>query len=56
MKIIICIIIIYYIFSGLVCIGRCIGEKYKWYDKTISFVFGFVMFPLLIGKYIQKHI
>lgn len=50
------ILIMYYIIAGLICCGRCIGEQYKWYDRILSFVFGFILTPLLIGKYIQKHI
>lgn len=50
------ILIMYYIIAGLICYGRCIGEQYKWYDRVLSFVFGFILTPLLIGKYIQKHI
>ena len=50
------ILIMYYIIAGLICYGRCIGEQYKWYDRVLSFVFGFILTPLFIGKYIQKHI
>lgn len=56
MNTIIFILIIYYIIAGLISCGRCIGEKYKWYDKVLCFVFGFILTPLLIGKYIQRHI
>lgn len=55
MNTIIFISIMYYIISGLICCGRCMGESYKWYDKLISFIFGFVLTPLLVGKYIQIH-
>lgn len=50
------ILIMYYIIAGLISYGNCIGEEYKWYDKLFGFVFGFILTPLLIGKYIQKHI
>lgn len=50
------ILIMYYIIAGLISCGRFIGEQYNWYDRLFGFVFGFVLTPLLIGKYIQKHI
>ena len=50
------ILIMYYIITGLICCGTCIGEKYKWYDRLFSFVFGFILTPLLIGKYIQRNL
>ena len=50
------IFIMYYIISGLICCGKCIGERYKWHDRVLSFIFGFILTPLLIGKYIQRNI
>lgn len=50
------ILIMYYIIAGLICYGRFMGESYKWYDRLLGFVFGFVLAPLLIGKYIQRNL
>lgn len=50
------ILVMYYIITGLICYGRFMGESYKWYDRLLGFVFGFVLTPLLIGVYIRKNI
>lgn len=50
------ILIMYYIIAGLVTVGRVTGEKYKWYDKLLGFLFGWFITPILIGILIRKHI
>lgn len=50
------ILIMYYIIAGLVTVGIFTGEKYKWYDKLLGFLFGWFITPILIGILIKKHI
>ncbi len=47
-------LIIYFIFTGLVTLGRSIEEKWKWYYKVFSFLFGWILTPILIGRIIKK--
>lgn len=49
-------LIIYAIFMALVSLGRYTGERYKWYDRVLGFLFGFIIVPVLIGRLIQKNI
>jgi len=50
------ILIMYYIIAGLVTVGIVTGEKWKWYDKLLGFLFGWLTTPILIGILIRKHI
>lgn len=56
MNIIIFICIFYYIISGLISIGRFHGENYKTIDRILGFIFGSILTPLFIGKYIQRNL
>lgn len=56
MNTIIFICIFYYIFSGLIGIGRFHGEHFKITDQIFGFIFGFIALPLMLGKYIQRHL
>lgn len=47
-------LIIYAIFMALVGLGRYIGERYKWYDRLLGFLFGWLIIPISIGVLIRK--
>lgn len=47
-------LIIYFIFTGLITLGRNISENWEWYYKVLGFLFGWILTPLLIGRIIKK--
>lgn len=48
--------IMYFIFMGGIGLGRCVGERYKWYDRLIGFLFGWAIVPIVIGILLRKKV
>ena len=45
-------LIMYFIFTGLIGLGKYCGEHYTWIDKTLGFLFGWLIVPIFIGRLI----
>lgn len=49
-------LIMYFVFTGLIGLGKYCGEHYTWFDKLLGFLFGWFVVPIFIGRLIGKSI